>query len=97
MIAVTQIRHPGSDGRIDFDRKLADGCTRREAMRSSTRQISDLVDEHLVDEHLVDEHPGRIGGQGRAGTRRTGCTPLRSAPPGRSGRGTLGTLRRWSR
>ena len=45
---VPQIRHPGSEGRTCFDRKLAEGRTKREAMRSLKRQISDRVYRHLT-------------------------------------------------
>ena len=47
MIAVTQIRHVGSEGRVYFDAKVAAGRTRREAMRSLKRHISDRVFRHL--------------------------------------------------
>jgi transposase len=43
MIAVTQIRNLGSEGRKYYDSKLAAGRTRREAMRSLKRHISDRV------------------------------------------------------
>jgi transposase len=49
MIAVTQIRHLESEGRSYYDRKLAEGRTRREAMRSLKRHISDRVFKHLAD------------------------------------------------
>ena len=48
MIAVTQIRNPGSEGRTYFDRKIAEGRTKREAMRALKRQISDRVYRHLT-------------------------------------------------
>jgi len=48
MIAVTQIRHPNSEGRCYYERKLAEGRTRREAMRSLKRHISDRVFKHLA-------------------------------------------------
>jgi transposase len=50
MIAVTQIRHTGSEGRIYYDAKLAAGRTRREAMRALKRHISDRVFRHLRDD-----------------------------------------------
>ena len=50
MIAVTQIRNPGSEGRLYYDTKLAAGRTRREAMRSLKRHISDRVYRHLRDD-----------------------------------------------
>lgn len=48
MIAVTQIRNLDSEGRTYYDRKVAEGRTKREAMRSLKRQISDRVYKHLV-------------------------------------------------
>ena len=48
MIAVTQIRHLDSEGRTYFDRKVAEGRTKREAMRALKRQISDRVYKHLT-------------------------------------------------
>ena len=47
MIAVTQIRNPDSEGRAYYDRKLAAGKHRREAMRALKRHISDRVYRHL--------------------------------------------------
>jgi transposase len=48
MVAVTQIRHLHSGGRSYFDRKVAEGRTKREAMRALKRQISDRVCRHLT-------------------------------------------------
>jgi transposase len=48
MIAVTQIRHPDSEGRRYHDRKIAEGRTKREAMRALKRHISDRVFKHLT-------------------------------------------------
>jgi transposase len=50
MIAVTQIRNTGSEGRIYYDHKIADGRRGREAMRSLKRHISDRVYRHLRDD-----------------------------------------------
>lgn len=47
MIAVTQIRNLASEGRVFYDAKLAAGRTRREAMRSLKRHISDRAFRHL--------------------------------------------------
>ena len=47
MIAVTQIRNLGSEGRVYYDTKLAAGRTKREAMRSLKRHISDRVYRRL--------------------------------------------------
>ncbi len=38
MAAVTQIRNPGTEGRIYFERKVAEGKTKKEALRSLKRQ-----------------------------------------------------------
>jgi transposase len=46
--AITQIRHRHSPGRDYYDRKLADGHTPREAIRSLKRRLSDVVWRHLV-------------------------------------------------
>jgi transposase len=43
MAAVTQIRHRHSNGRAYYDRKLAEGKTHKEALRSLKRRISDAI------------------------------------------------------
>ena len=43
MAAVTQIRHRHSDGRAYYDKKLAEGKTRKEALRSLKRQVSNAI------------------------------------------------------
>jgi transposase len=48
MAAVTQIRNPGTEGRIYFERKVAEGKTKKEALRSLKRQISNAVYRQLV-------------------------------------------------
>jgi len=48
MAAVTQIRHAHSPGRAYYDRKVAEGKTRREALRALKRRISDVVYRHLT-------------------------------------------------
>ena len=50
MIAVTQIRHLHSEGRGYYDRKLAEGKTRKEAMRALKRHISDAVYQRLIND-----------------------------------------------
>ena len=42
LIAVTQIAHD-TPGRVYFDRKLAEGKTKKEALRALKRRISDAV------------------------------------------------------
>jgi transposase len=48
MAAVTQIRNPGTEGRIYFERKVAEGKTKKEALRSRRRQIFDAVYRQLL-------------------------------------------------
>ena len=43
MAAITQIRHRHSDGRAYYDRKLAEGKTPKEALRSLKRRVSDAI------------------------------------------------------
>jgi transposase len=46
--AITQIRNRHSPGRDYYDRKLAEGKTRREAIRALKRRLSDVAWRHLV-------------------------------------------------
>ena len=48
MAAVTQIRNPGTEGRIYFDRKVVEGKTKKEALRSLKRQISNAAHRQLL-------------------------------------------------
>jgi transposase len=48
LAAVCQLRHPHSDGRAYFDRRVAEGKTNKEALRALKRQISNTVYRHLV-------------------------------------------------
>jgi len=48
MAAICQIRQTGSEGRTYYDRRVAEGKTKREAIRSLKRQISNAVYRHLV-------------------------------------------------
>jgi transposase len=45
--AVTQFRNP-TEGRVFYDRKIAEGKTHKEAIRSLKRRISDRVYQHLI-------------------------------------------------
>ncbi len=47
MAAVTQIRYRGTAGRAYYDRKIAEGKTRKEALRALKRRISDAIFAHL--------------------------------------------------
>jgi transposase len=48
MAAITQIRHKHSQGRAYYDKKLAEGKTHKEALRSLKRRISDAIYAALV-------------------------------------------------
>ena len=48
MVAVTQIRNPGTEGSIYFERKVAEGKTKKEALRSLKRQITNAVYRQLL-------------------------------------------------
>ena len=52
LVAICQIRQKDSEGRAYFDRKVAEGKTKREAIRSLKRQVSNVVYRQL----LVDAH-----------------------------------------
>ena len=43
MAAITQLRHKHSQGRAYYDKKVAEGKTRKEALRSLKRKISDAI------------------------------------------------------
>ena len=64
MAAVTQVRQPHSEGRAYYDKKLAEGKTHREALRSLKRQISDAVFTRLrADAKRTAAHVRDPGGQ----------------------------------
>ena len=48
MAVICQLRHPGSDGRVYFDRRRAEGKTTKEALRSLKRHVSNAVYRQLV-------------------------------------------------
>jgi transposase len=48
MVAICQIRQTQSEGRAYFEKKLAEGKTKKDAIRSLKRQISNTVYRHLV-------------------------------------------------
>jgi transposase len=48
MAAITQIRHRHSDGRGYYDKKVAEGKTHKEALRSLKRRISDAIYARLL-------------------------------------------------
>ncbi len=50
MAAVTQIRHD-TPGRVYYDRKIAEGKTKKEALRALKRRISNTVYRQLITDH----------------------------------------------
>jgi transposase len=86
MMAVTQIRYPGTPGRRYYERKRTEGKTPKEALRCLKRRLSDLVYYQL----LADRR-GTIGTCGSPTTppptRSTSTSPAtrsrRAAPPSR--------------
>ncbi len=74
MAAVTQIRNKHSDGRAYFDPKLAEGKTRKEALRSLKRRVSDAIYARLQDD---GQRARKL--TAREGNRGTTLTPARPA------------------
>jgi len=48
MAAISQLRQPHSDGRADFERRVNEGKTTKEAIRALKRHISNAVYQRLV-------------------------------------------------
>jgi transposase len=48
MVAICQIRQTDSEGRIHFEKKVAEGKTKREAIRSLKRHVSNAVYRQLL-------------------------------------------------
>jgi transposase len=78
MAAITQLRHPHSPGYDYYQRKLAEGKTKKEAIRALKRRISDALYERLVADAKHQAGPG-----GQAGTTAeadvTGVAPQKPA------------------
>jgi len=75
--AITQIRFAHSPGRAFFERKVAEGKTKKEAVRALKRRISDAIYHQLALDARI------TGPAGQAGTTRqssvAGSTPRRPA------------------
>jgi transposase len=74
MMAVTQIRYPGTSGRRYYERKRTEGKTPKEALRCLKRRLSDQVYRQLV-----RDAQGRIGACGSPTTQPP--TPPTSTSP----------------
>jgi transposase len=46
-IAICQLRYPNTQGRLFYERKLAEGKSKKEAIRALKRRLSDVVYRHL--------------------------------------------------
>ena len=67
MTAITQIRHAHSDGRAYYDRKIAEGKTHKEALRSLKRRISDAIYARLQDDARRAAQSAAAGPGGQPG------------------------------
>ena len=67
MAAISQIRHKHSQGRAYYDKKLAEGKTHKEALRSLKRRISDAVYAALVADARQATAAGTKGPGGQPG------------------------------
>jgi hypothetical protein len=76
--AITQIRFPHSPGRAFFERKVAEGKTKKEAVRALKRRIADAVYRQLIIDARALTGPG--GQRGTAlQSSEAGSTPQRPA------------------
>jgi transposase len=75
--AITQIRFAHSPGRAFFDRKVAEGKTKREAVRALKRRISDAIYRQLLLDTATTGPGGQTGTALQSNV--TGLTPPRPA------------------
>ena len=74
MAAITQLRHKHSEGRAYYDKKVTEGKTHKEALRSLKRKISDAIFARLqADARQAQRRRAREGNRG------TALTPARPA------------------
>jgi transposase len=65
MAAITQIRHPHSEGRAYYDKKIVEGKTRKEAVRALKRRISDAIYRRLrTDARRAASQSAQVTGPG---------------------------------
>ena len=77
IVAVTQIRNRGTEGRIYFDRKIAEGKTGKEALRALKRRIGDALYRQLqIDAERRREAEAK---RAREGNRGAALQPARPA------------------
>jgi transposase len=76
MAAVSQVSHRRSAGRAYFDKKLAEGKTPKEALRSLKRQVSDAIFTRLeADARRAGDPGGQLGNH--SASRAAGSHPAR--------------------
>lgn len=76
MAAITQVRYRHSEGRAYYDRKIAEGKTHKEALRSLKRRVSDALFAAMVADARRDREEGRQakgGPGGQAGDGSAAC------------------------
>ena len=85
MAAITQIRHRHSNGRAYYDKKIAEGKTHKEALRSLKRRISDAIYARLLaDARRAGQRPARTAREGNRGTTLTPARPAHTPDAGSS-------------
>jgi len=85
MAAITQIRHKHSDGRAYYDKKVAEGKTHKEALRSLKRQISNAIYACLLaDARRAGQQPAQRAREGNRGTTLTPARPAHTPNAGSS-------------
>ena len=80
MAAITQIPHRHSEGRAYYEKKLAEGKTHKEALRSLKRKISDAIFARL---QADARQAGAAGAKGPAGHPGTTLHPASGSHPAR--------------
>jgi transposase len=85
IVAVTQIRNLDSEGRVYFDRKVAEGKTKREALRALKRRVSDSLYRQLqVDAQRMEEAATKRAREGKQGATLHPARPARALNTGSS-------------
>ena len=73
MAAVTQIRHRHSEGRVFYDRKIAEGKTPKEALRALKRRVSDALYARLLHDARRAAKAAERGPGGQPGNDSVAC------------------------
>src|SRR4029077_14119627 len=90
MAAITQIRHRHSDGRAYYEKKLAEGKTHKEALRSLKRKISDAIFARLQADARQAAAAAPKGPGGHPGNDSAYSAAVPPPPPHLSGQATPG-------